>query len=78
MKLYEEIENQLKDGQKVLCLELVTVETEIGLDSYVLEEDEIEKAEEILEEENKRNQDKKFKWILVEYTYKENKGLECM
>ena len=78
MKLYEEIQNELRDGQKVLCLELVTVESEIGLDTYVLEEDELEKAEEILEEENKRNQDKKFKWILVEYTYKENEGLESI
>ena len=76
MKLYEEIENQLKDGQKVLCLELVTIESEIGIDIYILQGEEIDRREEILKEYNAKNKDKDFKWILTEHTYNVEKGLE--
>lgn len=76
MKLYEEIENELIDGEFVHCLELVTSESEIGLDIYILQGDEIDRREEILKEYNAKNKDKDFKWILTEHTYNVEKGLE--
>ena len=78
MKLYEEIQNELIDGEFVHCLELVTSESEIGLDTYILQGEEIDRREEILKEYNAKNKDKRFKWILTEYQYNINTGLESI
>lgn len=78
MKLYEEIQNELIDEDFVHCLELVTIESEIGLETYILQGEEIDRREEILKEYNSKNKDKRFKWILTQYTYSVEKGLESI
>lgn len=78
MKLYEEIQNELIDEEFVHCLELVTSESEIGIETYILQGEEIDRREEILKEYNEKNKDKRFKWILTEYQYNINTGLESI
>ena len=78
MKLYEEIQNELIDEEFVHCLELVTSESEIGLETYILQGEELDRREELLKEYNAKNKDKRFKWILTQYTYNVEKGLESI
>ena len=76
MKLYEEIQNELIDEEFVYFLELVTSKSEICLEIYILQGEEIDRKEEILKEYNAKNKDKRFKWILTEYHYYINKRKE--
>ena len=76
MKLYEEIQNELRDEEFVYFLELVTSKSEICLEIYILQGEEIDRKEEILKEYNAKNKDKRFKWILTEYHYYINKRKE--
>lgn len=75
MKLYEEIQNELIDEEFVHCLELVTNESEIGLETYILQGEEIDRREEILKEYNAKNKDKRFKWKIKQYNYYVDRGL---
>ena len=69
---YEEVEKNLKEGQVLKCIELVTNdENEIGgVDIYIIEDN--EDRQEKLEELNKYNQDKRFKYIAIDYTVKKD------
>lgn len=68
---YEDVVKNLKEGQILKCIELVTNdENEITLQTYIIEQ--YEDRQEKLEELNKYNQDKRCKFIAIDYIVKKD------
>lgn len=71
MKRYEEVKENLKEGQVLKCIECVTSDkNEIPLETYIIEQN--EDRQEKLEELNKYNQDWRCKFIAIDYTVKKD------
>lgn len=81
MKNYYNVRENLKSGEIITCLELVTDDNEYSLDEIIiLENEEIEKANEICDSENKdlkKRGVKNEKYIVINYEVMSDKSLQC-